>query len=50
MSYTLSLPPGEFTVERRVGETWVSGESIEGGRRAQIDAPHGDAIRLRMAP
>jgi hypothetical protein len=48
--YTLSLPPGRFAVERRVGEAWVPEETIEGGGAAQIEAPHGDAIRLRSAP
>ncbi|MEY3210806.1 MAG: hypothetical protein RIT28_1287 [Pseudomonadota bacterium] len=50
MRYTLSLPPGRFTVERRVGEAWTPGESVEGGAVVQLDAPHGDAIRLWSAP
>ena len=48
--YTVSLPPGEVIVEHRVGEGWVSGETIEGGAVVQIEAPHGDAVRLRSAP
>ena len=48
--YTVSLPPGEVIVERRVGEGWVLGETIEGGAVVQIEAPHGDAVRLRSAP
>ena len=48
--YTLSLPPGAYTVERQVGEAWTPGETVEGGVSLQIEAPHGDAVRLRSAP
>jgi hypothetical protein len=37
--YTLSLPPGEYTVERRVGEAWTPGETVEGGAAADRGPP-----------
>lgn len=46
--YDLELPPGSWVVERMGPEGWETGETLEGGA-ARIEAPWGDAARLRAA-
>ncbi|MCB9796265.1 MAG: hypothetical protein H6741_26525 [Alphaproteobacteria bacterium] len=45
--YTVSLPEGLWQVERHGPEGWVSGERLSGGPPSRIEAPWGDAVRLR---